>query len=55
MTAELGLLALVIAAALATTVGVISAVKQDTWADYAARSAAIGLLAVPGFTGSQGT
>jgi peptide/nickel transport system permease protein len=49
VTAELGVLALIIAAALATTVGVISAVKQDTWADYAARSAAIGLLAVPGF------
>ena len=49
VTAELGLLALVIAAAVATSVGVISAVKQDTWADYAARSAAIGLLAVPGF------
>jgi peptide/nickel transport system permease protein len=47
--AELGALALLIAAVLATTVGVISAVKQDTWADYAARSAAIGLLAVPGF------
>ena len=49
VTAELGLLALVIAAVVATTVGVISAVRQDTWADYAARSAAIGLLAVPGF------
>jgi peptide/nickel transport system permease protein len=49
VTAELGMIALVIAAVVATTVGVISAVKQDTWADYAARSAAIGLLAVPGF------
>jgi peptide/nickel transport system permease protein len=49
VTAELGLLALLIAAAVATTVGVVSAVKQDTWADYTARSAAIGLLAVPGF------
>jgi peptide/nickel transport system permease protein len=49
VTAELGLLALVIAAAVATAVGVLSAVRQDTWADYAARSAAIGLLAVPGF------
>jgi peptide/nickel transport system permease protein len=49
VTAELGLLALLIAAAVATTIGVISAVKQDTWADYTARSAAIGLLAVPGF------
>ena len=49
VTAELGLIALVIAAVVATAVGVLSAVKQDTWADYAARSAAIGLLAVPGF------
>ena len=49
VTAELGVMALVIAAAVAITVGVISAVKQDTWADYAARSAAIGLLAIPGF------
>ena len=49
VTAELGLLAMLIAAALAISVGIISAVKQDTWADYAARSAAIGLLAIPGF------
>jgi peptide/nickel transport system permease protein len=49
VTAELGLFALVIAATVAVAVGVISAVKQDTWADYAARSAAIGLLAIPGF------
>jgi peptide/nickel transport system permease protein len=49
VTAELGAIALVIAAVLATIIGVISAVKQDTWADYAARSAAIALLAIPGF------
>jgi peptide/nickel transport system permease protein len=49
VTAELGLLALGIAAMVATVVGVISAVKQDTWADYAGRSLAIGLLAIPGF------
>jgi peptide/nickel transport system permease protein len=49
VTAELGVLALLIAALLATTVGVISAVKQDTATDYAARSTAIGLLAIPGF------
>ena len=49
VTAELGVFALVIAATVAVAVGVISAVKQDTWADYAARSAAIGLLAIPGF------
>jgi peptide/nickel transport system permease protein len=49
VTFELGVLSLIIAAVLATTVGVISAVRQDTWADYAARTAAIGLLAIPGF------
>jgi peptide/nickel transport system permease protein len=49
VTVELGAFALLIAALAATTVGVISAVKQDTLADYVARSAAIGLLAVPGF------
>jgi len=49
VTAELGFVALLIAAAVAIAVGVISAVRQDTWADYAARSAAIGLLAIPGF------
>jgi peptide/nickel transport system permease protein len=49
VTAELGVLALFIATLVAITVGVISAVKQDTWADYVARSAAIGLLAIPGF------
>jgi peptide/nickel transport system permease protein len=49
VTAELGVLALLIATVVAVAVGVTSAVKQDTWADYAARSAAIGLLAIPGF------
>jgi peptide/nickel transport system permease protein len=49
VTAELGLVALVIAAVVATTVGVLSAVKQDTILDYVARSTAIGLLAIPGF------
>ena len=49
VTAELGVLALLIAALVATVVGVISAVRQDTWADYAGRSVAIGLLAIPGF------
>ncbi|MBV9131684.1 MAG: ABC transporter permease [Chloroflexi bacterium] len=49
VTAELGVLALIIAAFLATIVGIISAVRQDTWADYTGRSVAIGLLAIPGF------
>src|SRR5207237_3785215 len=49
VTAEVGMLALVIAAILATAIGVLSAVKQDSALDYAARSVAIGLLAIPGF------
>jgi peptide/nickel transport system permease protein len=49
VTVELGVAALVISAIVATTVGVISAVRQDTWVDYSARSAAIALLAIPAF------
>ncbi len=47
VTLELGLMAMVIAAAIAIPIGVLSAARQDTWADYLARSAAIGLLAIP--------
>lgn len=49
VTAELGVLALLVAACIAIPVGVISAVRQDTWSDYLARSSAIALLAIPGF------
>jgi peptide/nickel transport system permease protein len=49
VTAELGVLALLIAAGVAIPIGVVSAVRQDTWTDYLSRSAAIGLLAIPGF------
>jgi len=49
VTLELGFLALCIAVAIAIPVGVISAARQDTVADYVSRSAAIGLLAIPGF------
>src|SRR5690349_577906 len=49
VTLELGILALVIGAVVATIIGIISAVRQDTWADYVGRSLAIGLIAIPGF------
>jgi peptide/nickel transport system permease protein len=49
VTLELGLLALLISAGIAIPIGVLSASRQDTWADYVSRSAAIGLLAIPGF------
>ncbi len=49
VTLELGMVALMIASVVATSVGVISAVRQDTWMDYTARSTAIALLAIPAF------
>ena len=49
ITMELGLLALVIALAIALPVGVYSAMRQDTAADYVGRSAAIIGLATPNF------
>jgi len=46
---ELGLLALAFAVVMAVPVGIIAATRQDTLADYAARSIAILGLSVPGF------
>jgi peptide/nickel transport system permease protein len=49
ITAELGILGLIIAQAIALPIGVYSALRQDTWGDYLARSFAIFCIAVPGF------
>ena len=49
ITAELGILALLIQLAIALPVGVYSAVRQDTGGDYAARTAAVIGLAAPNF------
>jgi peptide/nickel transport system permease protein len=49
VTLELGLLGLAVSLLISVPLGVYSAVKQDTPWDYVARSAAIGMLAVPGF------
>jgi peptide/nickel transport system permease protein len=49
VTLELSLLGLVVAQLIALPVGIISAIRQDTWGDYLARSFAIGCIAVPGF------
>ncbi len=46
---ELGLLALCFSVAIALPVGIIAAIRQDTVTDYAARSAAILGLSVPGY------
>ena len=49
VTVELGVMAIVIGLLLALPVGVYSAIRQDTLADYAGRSAAIIGLAMPNF------
>src|SRR4051812_14200637 len=49
VTAELGLIAMVIGLLIAIPIGVISAIRQDSWSDYLGRSTAIGFLAIPSF------
>jgi peptide/nickel transport system permease protein len=49
ITLELAILGMIVALLIAIPVGVISAVKQDTWLDYVTRVLAILGLAVPGF------
>jgi peptide/nickel transport system permease protein len=49
VTFELGLMGLIIAQLIALPVGIFSALRQDTWGDYIARSFAIFCIAVPGF------
>jgi peptide/nickel transport system permease protein len=49
ITFELGLLAFIIALLVALPVGVISAIRQDSWLDYVGRSFAIIGLAIPSF------
>jgi peptide/nickel transport system permease protein len=49
MTANLALLSLLLSTAIAIPVGVLSALKQDTFADYAARIFVITGLSIPNF------
>jgi peptide/nickel transport system permease protein len=49
VTVELGLLGLIVSLLIAIPLGVYSAVKQDSISDYVTRSAAIAMLAIPGF------
>ena len=49
VTLELGFLALIVAQLIALPIGIYSALRQDTWGDYIARSFAIMCIAVPGF------
>lgn len=49
VTMELGLLALFFNVAVGVPVGIISAIRQNSLADYAGRSLAVGMLAAPNF------
>ena len=49
VTFELGAMALIVALVVAIPIGIISAMKQDGWADYIGRSFSILMLSVPGF------
>jgi peptide/nickel transport system permease protein len=49
VTLELGMMAIIIAQLIALPIGLFSAIRQDTWGDYVARSFAILCIAVPGF------
>jgi peptide/nickel transport system permease protein len=46
---ELGLLQIVVALAIAMPVGILSAIRQDTWIDYSLRFLSIALLGIPVF------
>jgi peptide/nickel transport system permease protein len=49
VTAELGVLTILISTVVAIPVGIISAIRQDSASDYAGRTVAIGFLAAPNF------
>jgi len=49
VTLELGLLALIVALVIALPIGIFSALRQDTVGDYAGRSVAIAMIALPIF------
>jgi peptide/nickel transport system permease protein len=49
VTLELGLLALATSIAIGVPIGIISAIRQNSLADYAGRSLAIAILAAPNF------
>lgn len=46
---ELGILATLFGFLIGVPIGIISAMRQDTWLDYALRSISVGMLAIPGY------
>jgi peptide/nickel transport system permease protein len=49
VTIELGVLAILIAQLIALPIGILSALRQDTWGDYIGRTFAIIGISIPGF------
>ncbi len=49
VSVELGIWALVTGLIIALPIGIYSAIRQDTWGDYAGRTAAILAISLPGF------
>ena len=49
ITVELGLYSVIIGLIVALPIGIISAIRQDSWLDYACRSFSIGMISIPGF------
>lgn len=49
LTLQLAIMTTVVAVAIALPLGVISAVKQNTWVDYVVRSVAVAGVAIPSF------
>jgi peptide/nickel transport system permease protein len=49
VSAQLGVMAFIITAIVAVPIGIVSAVKQDTFVDYAGRMFAISFLSIPSF------
>ena len=49
VTIELNIIVMLISYLISIPLGIYSALRQDTWLDYTARSLAIGAMAIPGF------
>ncbi|HTE83213.1 MAG TPA: ABC transporter permease [Dehalococcoidia bacterium] len=49
VSAELGLMAFVITIVVAVPLGIVSAIRQDTWVDHVARLFSISFLSIPSF------
>ena len=49
VTMQLGLMAMIVGLMISLPIGIISAIRQDTWIDYVARSAAVAWLSIPSF------